>query len=580
MKILDVSRAIAKLDKDIATLQYCLDFLDLMDLAISDVTNMDGAFTGEGGKAIIANHTELQLPTIRAFRAHINTAIEKNEKMKGYILDFEPTENGVVTEDYWDTQMNRGLDKVEESTEQSKQNVDDYTASVSHIINLGKLDISQVLNRVDSSRKVAGEIVDGLHTLDSDGVDLMAEVQASSAEMNGILEKAIEWTNSGGPLLKGVNLQDVKSHFEEATLHKEAPDVDMGRLNRDSGDEPSLMQGVVDFIGKEGKTIHDWGLVGADVARGAAATVMFTTGMLQFVDNGNGTVKLVADSTWTKQKGQVKYDSKTASKLQELMKHPKGEYFGRRYGYMPSSLLKDTIGLKNLPNVGMKGLLERSAGPMLTYKNGQRLVNYYQRDAGFKANAKNLLVKNVRNNVLSTIKSIDVKNSLKNMKPGGGGWQKNLARGGNILSAGLNFMEAFSDQHKDKSTAQRTGRALTGTALDIGAGYAGATVGAAIGTMIFPGVGTVVGGFVGAAIGGIAANTFLGEPVRQVGEKIGAAAEKGWNATVDAGKKAVNAGKAVGKAALNEAKKKIDDVKEGAKNLLTGGAKALGSLFG
>ncbi|WP_313431499.1 T7SS effector LXG polymorphic toxin [Siminovitchia terrae] len=563
MKILGVSQAIAKLDKDIDQLQRRLDFLDLMDVGIERVLNMDGAFTGEGGEAIILNHAELQLPTIRAFRAHITTTIEKIKKMKAYILEFEPSENGVVTEDFWDTQMTRGLDKVEESTEQSKQKVDEYATSVSHIMNLGKLDISQVLNCIDSSRKFASEVVDDLYMLDNDGVDLMADVQASRTELDTIVQKAVEWTNAGGPLLKGVNIQDVRSHFEEMTLHKEAPDVNMGRLDR--GDDRSLVQGVVNFLGTDVKTIQNWGLVGVDVARGAATTIMFTTGMLKFVDNGNGTVKLVADKKWTKQKG--KYDSKLASKIHELMKHPKGKYIVQRYGYMPSNLPKEIAGLRNLPKVGVGGLLNRASGPTVIYKNGQRFVNYFRRGAGL-GNVTNL-GKNVYNNFIPTIKSIDVKNSLKNIKPGGGGWQKNLARAGNVLAVGLNFMEAFSDEHKDKSTAQRTGRALAGTALDIGAAYAGATGGAAIGTMIFPGVGTVVGGFVGAAIGGISANTFLGEPVRQVGEKIGAAAEKGWNAAVDAGKAAWKAASDFG-----------NEVKEGAKNILSGGAKALASLFG
>ncbi|SDB86982.1 T7SS effector LXG polymorphic toxin [Shouchella lonarensis] len=602
MKILDVSRAIAKLDKDIATLQYCLDFLDLMDLGISDVVNMDGAFTGEGGKAIIANHTELQLPTIRAFRAHINTAIEKNEKMKEYILGFEPTENGVVTEDYWDTQMNRGLDKVEESIEQSKQNVDDCTASVGHIISLGKLNITQVLNRIDSSRKFAGEVVDGLHTLDSDGVDLMSEVQASSAEMNGILEKAIEWTNSGGPLLKGVNLQDVKSHFEEATLHKEAPDVDMGRLNRDSGDEPSLMQNVMSFLGQDFKTAYDWTLVGKDGARGAATAIIFMSNTLKLEPTGTGASKLVINEAWQAKNGR--FDSKVATQLRKSFNNPKN-YFSR-YGYTPSHLLKDVAGLNNVQSAGMAKLLERSAGSRLSYIDGQRLVNYYRKGDKW-GNLRNL-GKNVYHNFKPTMRSFDMKNSFnklkndakrplnkirnfdpksslnklkdidpkkalnnakKSLKPGNKGFGKNLARGANVLSVGLNFMEAFSDEHKDKSTGQRTGRAIAGSALDIGAGAAGAAAGAAIGTMIFPGVGTVVGGFIGAAAAGIGANTLLGEPVRQAGEKIGAAAEKAGKAVVDTAKKAT---KAVSNA--------VDNVKEGAKNLLSGGAKALGSLFG
>ncbi|QKG84364.1 hypothetical protein GXN76_07655 [Kroppenstedtia pulmonis] len=66
----------------------------------------------------------------------------------------------------------------------------------------------------------------------------MADVQASRTELDTIVQKAVEWTNAGGPLLKGVNIQGVMSHFEEMTLHKEAPDVDMAHLER--GDDRSL----------------------------------------------------------------------------------------------------------------------------------------------------------------------------------------------------------------------------------------------------------------------------------------------------------------------------------------------------
>lgn len=71
----------------------------------------------------------------------------------------------------------------------------------------------------------------------------MADVQASRTELDTIVQKAVEWTNAGGPHLKGVNIQDIRSHFEEMTLHKEAPDVDLARLDR--GDDRSFVQGVV-----------------------------------------------------------------------------------------------------------------------------------------------------------------------------------------------------------------------------------------------------------------------------------------------------------------------------------------------
>ncbi|MDY7224600.1 hypothetical protein UBJ12_21040, partial [Halalkalibacterium halodurans] len=364
---------------------------------------------------------------------------------------------------------------------------------------------------------------------------------------------------------------------------------------------PSLVQGVVNFLGDPMKFAYDWALVGIDGVRGGSTAAMFMKEILKFDPTGTGTNRLVVKETWGSTSG---YTSKLATKLRKAFNDPKS-YFSR-YGYRPSYLLTDIAGLSNVNTIGMAKLLERSAGPRLVYRNGQRLVNYYRRGGDFIENAINLY-KNVRENFKPTINSLDVKNSLnkfkndarqsidkirnfdaknslqkfknfdaknsfnnvkQSMKPGAG-LGKNLARGATVLSVGLNFMEAFSDDHKDKSTAERTGRALAGSALDIGAGAAGAAAGAAIGTMIFPGVGTVVGGFVGAAAAGIAANTVLGEPVRQLGENIGGTVEKGWNATVDAGKAALDAASDFG-----------NGVKEGAKNLLSGGAKALGSLFG
>ncbi|WZX99610.1 T7SS effector LXG polymorphic toxin [Bacillus sp. FSL W7-1360] len=247
MKILDVNKAVTKLDEDMAVLQRMLDFFSLVESGMDSAVNMEGSMTGEGGEAIIRNHSELQLPTVRAFRAHISSTIEKINKMKGYILDFEPSENGVVTEDYWDTQMNRNLDKVEESTEQSKSNVDALTNSVSHIINLGKLNVDNVLNRVESSRKFAGETVDGLHTLDADGVDLMSEVQADSTELKATVKNAVEWMNTGGLTMSGVNIQDVRGYFADATLHTQAPAVDWSNdmfLNLKSSSDPTLRQHV------------------------------------------------------------------------------------------------------------------------------------------------------------------------------------------------------------------------------------------------------------------------------------------------------------------------------------------------
>ncbi|WP_147515301.1 hypothetical protein [Massilibacterium senegalense] len=46
--------------------------------------------------------------------------------------------------------------------------------------------------------------------------------------------------------------------------------MDIDRLNR--GEDRSLVQGVVNFLGTDVKTVQNWGLVGVDFARGSATT--------------------------------------------------------------------------------------------------------------------------------------------------------------------------------------------------------------------------------------------------------------------------------------------------------------------
>lgn len=75
-----------------------------------------------------------------------------------------------------------------------------------------------------------------------------------------------------------------------------------------------------------------------------------------------------------------------------------------------------------------------------------------------------------------------------------------------------------------RSNGEKVGRVLAGTASDVGAMWAGAKVGAAIGTLGGP-VGIVIGGAAGALVGAAASYKFSDE-IKQAGGKIGSAIEE------------------------------------------------------
>ncbi|MED4174835.1 T7SS effector LXG polymorphic toxin, partial [Halalkalibacterium halodurans] len=160
-----------------------------------------------------------------------------------------PSENGMVSEDYYDRLVPRGYDRFENFMEQNKSEIDSIAASVSHIIDLGKLDINPVQDRVDDARKHAKDTVEGLYELDHEGMTLMRELQREMNELKAILKQVIEWTTNGGPLLNGVNIQDVRSYFQDMTLHTKASEIDLETLDahalRDILQDGALIKPIV-----------------------------------------------------------------------------------------------------------------------------------------------------------------------------------------------------------------------------------------------------------------------------------------------------------------------------------------------
>jgi hypothetical protein len=95
------------------------------------------------------------------------------------------------------------------------------------------------------------------------------------------------------------------------------------------------------------------------------------------------------------------------------------------------------------------------------------------------------------------------------------------------ISLAANTADFVNPDNAGKTGGEITGRAAAGVAADFVAIGAGAKVGAMIGSVGGP-VGIVVGGAVGALVGGVGSIVFE-DQIKDVGEKLGGAVEKGIN---------------------------------------------------
>ncbi|MFP7299909.1 hypothetical protein [Neobacillus niacini] len=124
------------------------------------------------------------------------------------------------------------------------------------------------------------------------------------------------------------------------------------------------------------------------------------------------------------------------------------------------------------------------------------------------------------------------------------GWTKAARKvpvAGMVISVAANAAEIWDPDNADKTRGERLGRTFAGITSDLAAIGAGAKLGAMIGSVGGP-AGIVVGGAVGALVGGVGSIVFE-DKIKDVGEKLGGAVEKGIK---DIGEGITNTFKSVG----------------------------------
>lgn len=490
MKVIDVSEVMNAIDSSITKKKNEKEQVLQIRDSLNGIIHLEEALEGAMGNSVKDHFVSFHIPVILLLNQFLSDYQKKLKEVKSFVLDYE-TEGAIVRQLFVEHDMEQGLDRVKNVTNQSIGNINEQVFTISDLVSVTPLSSDALMHRYDSAHAHNRTTIQDLLAMDKDGAATLKEAAEDLKQIVQLIQKLKQWTVPAN-LLKKETINEIDSYFAENEKLSKLMDEAIETSIKDGNATP--LGNAAEVLG----TMSKWTGIKSALQGALTATVLLSK-RLVFVKDGKGNFKIQAHPDWKKKNG--KYNSKLASVLYDVIKKGsnssvtfiKKEF--NKLGNAPSSLLKNIIGMNPRST-------RRSYGSLLNERF--RFIRFAE--SGVKSYAQF---------------PVDVKKTAEQFTTKEGAKQviKRIPYAGVAMSFITNSSEMYSDKNKYKSRFENGGRAAAGMGLDLG--VAGLTAGgAAIGSMIFPGPGTIIGGAVGAAIG-IGGSMYFEEKAKAAGEKAG-----------------------------------------------------------
>lgn len=491
MKVIKVIEVVNGLDEIIKKKEKEKEqFLSLRD-EMNKFIDLNDALEGEGGNAIREHFMTLHFPAVILFNLFLEEYINVLKQIKRLVTSFE-NDNGFVRQDFIENDVKNGLTKLDDLTHEIIISINKHYGDVSDLVPYNSVKTTNFDFHMSNARSMTQDTLTKFAELDENSTTKLRKPADSIDEINQFVTKIQGWTKNG-VFLTPSQIGEVEDYFTESDVIENMVD-NATKLSVEQGD--STVQGeIASWLSDLGKFNGAY-----NVAKGAIAVGILSSGMLEMTKDGNGNFIVKASADW-KQGKNGKYESKLAENIYKLLQNgdknspnPFKRYLAKS-GKAPSGVLREIIGLNGKTN-------RISFGKIADGYNAGVLV--FDKDS-----LKDYKMK------------VDVDGTVKQFTTTDGAikFAKKIPYVGIVFSGVTNSGEIYSDENKHKSGLERAGRFTAGLGLD--AGVAGVTtIGAGIGTLICPGVGTIIGGAIGAGTG-IIGSWKLEDTVKDWGENAG-----------------------------------------------------------
>ncbi len=166
--------------------------------AIESFISSGTSFNGQGGKAVRSFYQECHLPFL-TYMENVITHFEENlVNLTSSIKSYEPQESGFLREDFLANDVDNGLQKAQNVTEQLTAESNSIIRNVNDIIYIPELQQNDFNSTIHRGREKTTEVLEDLHSLDKNqSNNLETVLQECQTLMNYIREVSTKFKSGG-----------------------------------------------------------------------------------------------------------------------------------------------------------------------------------------------------------------------------------------------------------------------------------------------------------------------------------------------------------------------------------------------
>ena len=206
MKVLDVASLKEGIHATLQEIEKVQSQLSSVQRSVRDIIALDHYLKGQTGEAIRSFYKQVHEPFLIFIHQSLTDYAGKLRNIEKAIQSYEPDENGLIRQEFLDYPIKRGLDRTEDIASDLVGQANSEIASISDLVSLPRLDMSELSFVVQKGRKQTRQIVDQLHELDHTQTKNLAEVKEKLDVMKQYTSEMTRTFNQSGQTLNSFGL--------------------------------------------------------------------------------------------------------------------------------------------------------------------------------------------------------------------------------------------------------------------------------------------------------------------------------------------------------------------------------------
>ncbi|EKB45754.1 Transposase protein [Solibacillus isronensis B3W22] len=180
---MDVNEFQQGLERTVNQLTRLESEMKQIESAVQGLTQLEESLKGQGGEALRAYYESCHLPFLTFFNTFKNSFTSVLQEMKTALSSLEPDSSGFIRQAALEGEIEQGLNRAKQVTEELTDEANNIMDQVSDIVNLPKLDDSEVHLGVHDAKRHRDETVEKLIEFDVSQTDALTTIQTDLMHM-------------------------------------------------------------------------------------------------------------------------------------------------------------------------------------------------------------------------------------------------------------------------------------------------------------------------------------------------------------------------------------------------------------